>query len=128
MGLATDMPTRRRIVSEAKAGKSLKRISEELKVNYTSTRQIYQRYIKSGLSGLVPHYYNCGPQTIKGDYVIYRSSLWLKRLHPDWGAPLIHLILKMRHPDRKISSIRTMQRWFLAAGYNKPRQKKTSRK
>lgn len=124
MGLAIDMATRLQIVSAAEKGQSLSSIAAEYKVNYPTVCKFYRNYKKLGEEGLKTNYKNCGPKKIKSSYFIYRSSCWLKRLHPTWGAPFIIVQLKKRYPDMKLPSARTLQRWFLLEGYNRPVQKK----
>lgn len=55
--------------------------------------------------------------------LVYRAGTWLKRLHPDWGAPFIKLKLQERYPDEQLPHSRSMQRWFKKAGLNKVRGK-----
>lgn len=130
MGLAIDMVTRLQIVREASAGISLISLSKKYQVNYNTCCKFYRNYKSQGKAGLKTNYGNCGPKTIKSNYFIYRASCWLKRLHPNWGASFILLQIKEKYPELDASqfpSIRTLQRWFVAKGYNPPRQKKTSR-
>lgn len=75
------------------------------------------------MAGLKPRYINCRPQGIKSDQLVYRSALWLKRLHRKWGAPLIRLKLQQRYPERKVPTERTMHKWFRKAGLTAPRSK-----
>jgi hypothetical protein len=48
-----------------------------------------------------------------------RAALWLKRLHPGWGAALIRLVLKERYRRACLPGERTLQRWFHRAGLYK---------
>ena len=128
MGLAIDMGTRLQLVRAASAGQSLLSVSKEYGVSYTTTCKLYKQYKLHGEGGLRTNYINCGPKGIKSNYLIYRSSCWLKRLHPTWGAPFILVQLKERYPTIKLPSARTLQRWFISKGYNQPRQKKMNPK
>ena len=130
MGIPIDMSTRLQIIEQFQLGKSKKSISDAFSVSYPTVLTLIKRYEEEGQSGLKPKYVHCGPQTIKSDSLIYRTSLWLKRLHPQWGAPFILLQLKERYGKQIefFPSERTLQRWFRQAGYNKPREKKMSPK
>ena len=74
--------------------------------------QLSARYKQQG--NLTVGYYKCGPQAPRSEALLHRASLWLKRLHPDWGAPLIHLRLLERYDPQ-----RTLQRWLPSARANK---------
>ena len=128
MGRPIDMATRIQIIEQCQKGHSKKSISKSLSVSYPTVIQLTKRYEKEGSLGLKPKYHNCGPSTIKSNYLLYRASLWLKRLHPQWGAPFILVLLKERYgkniSEDDFPSERTLQRWFKKAGYNKPREKK----
>jgi len=121
MGSATSLSIRRLIIKEKLEGKTLRLIAEENHLSYSTTCTIWQRYKLNGIEGLAPSYKNCGPKRIKSSYKIYRSCLWLKRLHSSWGAPVIKTILEERYPETHCPSVRTMQIWFSKAGYNAPR-------
>jgi len=128
MGLAIDIATRNLIIEQRKRGHSFIKISSDLKVGYTTVRNIWQRYLIKGEAGLVPDYKNCGKASIESNMTFYRGSLWLKRLHPQWGAPLILLKLKQRYGVEEAPSARTLQRWFRNSQLNTPRQRKNNPK
>lgn len=67
-------------------------------------------------------YKRCGPKGVRSERFLFRASLWLKRLHPGWGAGLIRLALVNRYGEAKMPSLRSMQRWFRWAHLTKPRQ------
>lgn len=121
MGSSTPYHIRQKIVEHKEEGHNLAQISRMLEVPYTTVRGIWQRYEQRGQKGLSTDYSNCGPKDIKSDRLIYRSALWLKRLHPSWGAPYIRTILEQRYTNKHLPSERTMQKWFRSKGYNKPR-------
>jgi len=128
MSLALNLATRKLIVQFREEGKSFAQISRDLKLSYNTIRGIWKRYEKNGESGLVPDYKNCGKKPLESDYRFYRGSLWLKRFHPQWGAPLILLKLTQRYGKEKAPSVRTLQRWFKKKGLSAPRQQKNEPK
>jgi hypothetical protein len=125
MGQAISLPIRTRIVEMRQQGTCLKNISELLEVPYSSTKKINKRYKEKGETGLSAAYANCGNKgVLRSSYFFNRASVWLKRHHLEWGAPLIHLLLTERYGKEDLPSKRQMQRWFKAKGLNAPRQKK----
>jgi transposase len=111
------MALRFEIVEKKAQGHSLLQISELLHLSYSTVRNIYHRYQSDGQAGLTPLYHHCGVCVKQGKAkLVKRAALWLKRLHPLWGAPLIRLQLKERYGSKYLSSERTMQRWFKLAG------------
>lgn len=125
MGQALPLCVRERIIKLQREGFLLTEIKKELSLPYSTVQQIIKRYRTKGLSGLQADYAKCGGKgQLRNLYFYYRASLWLKRHHLNWGAPLIHLILVERYGQADIPSIRQMQRWFKDTGLNVPRQKK----
>ncbi len=109
---------RRQVILEKESGKSLIQISQERKMSYSTLKRIWQSYKKSGASGLELKYTHCGPKAPKY-YRIYRMSTWLKRRHPNWGAPYILTLLHDKYPLAALPTARTLQKWFRAKGFNK---------
>ena len=120
MGQAIPLSARERIVKLRKEGKKFTTISQEEQIPYSSVRKIWKRFLEKGLAGLAADYKNCG---LKGCQTkkIKRVALWLRYLHPDWGAPFIHMILEDRYGSDALPTIRSIQLWFRAAGRNKVR-------
>ena len=124
MGQATHLPIRQRMVELRSKGMLLREISKELDVSYWTVRGILRRHSKFGDQGLIPDYNRCGSKGFtRSNKSIKRASCWLKRLHPDWGAPFIHMKLSQRYTQTKIPGIRQMQRWFRHKGLNEPLQR-----
>jgi hypothetical protein len=122
MGKATDMASRQRIITLKQEGKTLFEISQELLIPYPTVRNLWQQYRVNPEKGLTTNYANCGkPAKTKQD-LIFRATLWLKRLHPQWGTPKIHLALCERYGRGNVEHIRTLQRWYHDANLVKPRQ------
>jgi len=120
MGQAIPLCVRKRIVKLRKNGKKFTTISEEEQIPYSTVCRIWKRFEEKGISGLSTNYKNCGLkgcQTVK----IKRIALWLRYLHPNWGAPFIHMILEDRYGLDALPSIRSIQLWFRSAGRNKVR-------
>jgi len=120
MGQAIPLSIRERIVQLRQSGKKFTTISEEEHISYSTVRRIWKRFEEKGRTGLATDYKNCGLkgcQTVK----IKRVALWLRYLHPDWGAPFIHMILEQRYSKAALPSIRSLQLWFRAEGRNKVR-------
>lgn len=111
------MALRFAIVQKKAQGHSLLQISEQLHLSYSTVRNIYQRYQREGPAGLTPRYNHCGVKCRSDKArLLQRAALWLKRLHPRWGAAWIRLQLQQRYGPRLLSSERSLQRWFKAAG------------
>lgn len=111
---------REAIVVDKNNGKTLLQISEERSISYSTIKRIWSLYQKGGKQNLVLKYSNCGLKQPKY-YKMYRRSTWLKRKHPNWGAPYIATILSERYPKATLPSNRTMQKWFRKKGLTKPR-------
>jgi hypothetical protein len=122
MGKATDMASRQRIINLKQEGKTLFEISQELSIPYPSVRNLWQRYRTNPEKVLATDYANCGKHPKTRQDLIYRAALWLKRLHPQWGAPKINLALCERYGRENVEHIRTLQRWYGDANLIKSRQ------
>lgn len=121
MPQAIPLAVRRQIVQRHQDNTPMTTIADELGLSYGGVRGIIERHRQG--KPLQPDYQHCGPALHKSDPLIYRAALWLKRRHPDWGAPLVRLVLEERYPTRKIASARTLQRWFKAHGLRLPRNR-----
>jgi len=120
MGRATELGQREQLISLKQAGQSLCAISQQLDLPYSTVRNLSALYKRKG--HLSVGYGNCGPKQPHSEALMQRASLWLKRHHPDWGAPLIRLRLAERYGPQRTPSARTLQRWFRRAQLTKPRQ------
>jgi transposase len=112
MGQATPLAIRKEIVFLRQSGKQHAQISQELNVPFATVKYIWGNYKKEGEKGLLTKYANCGVKTIRSELKMYRVTMWLKRLHPSWGAGRIRIGLQSRYDENIIASERTMQRWF----------------
>lgn len=124
MGTALAFTTRQRIIEGYENGASCRALAQEFNVAYHTVRVLCRRFDEQGIDALLPRYKNCGTPGIRNDALLYRAACYLKRLHPSWGAPFIHLQLELRYGhQRTLPGVRTMQRWFKARGLVPPRSK-----
>lgn len=128
MGKATNLLHRQMLIQLKGEGKNLSEISELLNVPYSTLRNLWHRYRHLGVEKLAAEYANCGRLAPDRSNLVYRASLWLKYLHPQWGSPLIHYHLSQRYGLEAMVSIRTLQRWYKAANLVKPREQKSVEK
>lgn len=128
MGRAINFALRERIMELRQEGTTIKSISEQLSLSLSTTKSLCRRFREKGVAGLTPSYSNCGSKTVlrfrddcKG------AALRQREQHPNWGAPRIRVELQQCsdvQPDKDSSlpSIRTLQKWYRAAGLYKPRR------
>lgn len=121
MAKATSLAHRELIVSLKKQGHSIRSISEQLDIRFSTVRDIWTAYRKKGESGLQTNYENCGKKKPDSSDLFYRVAIYLKRHHALWGSPYIHAIMKERYGE-DIPSIRTLNRWYRALHLNKARR------
>jgi hypothetical protein len=114
---------REQIISLHRQRYSAVAISKQLQLNVRSVRRLIQRYKADHSTNLQPAYQHCGVKRSKVNVTLLRAGLWLKRLHPLWGAPCIHLQLIERYGEQPgIPAVRTLQRWMRTKGLNRPRE------
>src|SRR4051812_39685075 len=108
MGGALEMHIRSLIIEQLSKGDStMLAVSREHGLSYSTVRKLWKRYKAEGISGLKPHYEQCGSHHPKSEALIYRCALWLKRHHPNWGAAAIQVILHDGYPQTSLPSERT---------------------
>ncbi len=118
MGAPTPLWIRQRVIEDYQAGCDVATIVSRNALSRSSVYNIYRRYKEGRV--LAADYSACGrPMT---DERIYRAARYLRFLHPGWGAPLIHTFLQRRY--KAVPTVRTLQRWFKAAGLTELRQKR----
>jgi transposase len=108
-----------KIISKHQSGQSLNSISQEMGVSYAAVWTLWHRFSSEGKSGLLPRYDHNGRKGPGRDCLVFRAACWLKRLHPDWGAVVIHTVLGERYGGEGLASARQMNRWFRAVGLSK---------
>jgi hypothetical protein len=124
MPAAVAVPIREQIVAQHQAGQSLGSIAQALGLSVWTVRRIWRRYRVQGAVGLVPGYGHSGRRGPCSPRLSWRAAVWLKRLHPTWGAGLILTLLKCRWPEQAWPQPRTLQRWFVQAGLASPRRRR----
>ncbi|MEO1401597.1 MAG: helix-turn-helix domain-containing protein [Cyanobacteria bacterium J06635_1] len=115
MPSAIAVPIRRQMIELRKQGKSYREIAQQLGQSRHSVRQICHRWRKGGEAALEPNYGQCGYRGITFERLVWRSAIYLKRRHPEWGGGFIRVKLQQRWPNHSIPSKRTLQRWFRVA-------------
>jgi len=122
----TPLDTRLRVLRLHRDGHADAAIARELGLNPRTVATLLRRVADHGDDGLQPRYDRCGPRGPRAHPLLQRAALTLKRRHPTWGAPLIHLLLSERYGDRfsgRIPAVRTLQLWFRRAGLTRPRSR-----
>jgi transposase len=114
------VPLREQMVHLHEQGYFLVDIAAQLGVRYSTLCRWWSRYRKEGTAGLRPHYERCGPHGPR-DPALHALALAPKREHPTWGAGRIRVELRRQFPDRSLPPVRTLQRWFRAAGLTRLR-------
>ena len=124
MGQSTPLSLRQSVIKLRFDGLSLIAISEQTGVPHSTVRRLCRRQAQLGDEwALTPNYSGCGKIGADSHDWCYRASLWLRRLHPQWGAPLIRLKLAQKYPHRVLASERTIQYWIKASVLPKTRNK-----
>jgi hypothetical protein len=120
MGRATEKGLRDQLIALKQQHYSLSDIAAQLGLPLATVRKLSADWHRQ--QHLQVSYSQCGSKKPTSEALMLRASLWLKRHHPRWGAPLIHLKLTQRYGKQRSPSIRTLQRWFLSHQLTKPRQ------
>jgi transposase len=123
MPRALALPLREQIVTWHQQGIRLTQIAQQLDLSYDTVRHCWQRFCREGTAGLVAHYARCGPKERAFCETLQQAALALKREHPRWGAGLIRVELARAFPQTTLPSVRSLQRWFVAAGLQPLRRK-----
>src|SRR5581483_8270481 len=116
MPQAIALPLREQIVILCQQGMQRTKIARQLGLSYGAVRRCWQRFCTEGARGLSPHYGQCGRQERRYPVPLQQTALTLKRDHPRWGAGLIRVELRQQFPKDRLPSVRSLQRWFAAAG------------
>lgn len=124
MGQATTLLLRERIISMRDEGETLRSISDQLYIPYSTVKHLCRRFRERGAAGLSPDYANCGPKSPRYKASHQEQVLEHRSVHPRWGAPRIHVELQIATAlkDVKLPCIRTLQRWLRKAEAYHPRR------
>ena len=128
MGQATNLAVRGRILELRQQGTTIKAISEQLALPFSTTKNLCRRFREKGAAGLSPGYSNCGKKAANRFADRKEQALRQRVLHPDWGAPRIRVEMQLAldaQPtgnDGPLPSIRTLQKWYRESGLYKPRR------
>jgi hypothetical protein len=121
----TENGIRLEIVKRHEKGESLRSISDELHLSYETVKKIWRHWQAKG--AIEPNYEQAKQRGTRHYREAQALVLEMKRQHPRWGAQLIWLEIRQAQPHMTLPSIRTMQRWFIAAGINRSSQVKQQR-
>lgn len=110
MGRVIETGQREQLIALKQKGHSLAAIAQQLDLSLASVRQLSARYKRQ--QHLMVSYANCGPKQATSERLLQRASRWLKRHHPQGGAPLIRLKLLERYGQKRTPSVPTLQRWL----------------
>ena len=115
---------RHQIIQRHEAGDSLTQIAHSLDMPYERVRNVWRLSRHEGR--IEPHYAACGRRGVQASQRVYRAALFLKRLHPTWGAGLIRQVMLDKWPQEELPHERTLQRWFRQAGLPARRKRMTA--
>jgi transposase-like protein len=121
MPKAIAVAVRRQIVERHSGGERLSSIARDLSMPYESLRKVWRYYRHTGQ--LAPNYQACGKRGVRASRRVYRAAVWLKRLHPTWGAALIGQVIQDKWETEIVPHKRSLQRWFVQAGVQAPKPK-----
>ncbi len=110
-------------------GCSFSAIACELGLKQRTVRSLCARLRQRGEQGLAADYSRCGLHGCQFDEKVRQSALAYRKAHPRWGGGYIRVELEEQLKEQldgsgeplEISSVRTLQRWFRAAGLSRLR-------
>jgi len=112
MPAAISTPLRRRIWLLTRSGQSVAAIALNLNLSPRTVRHLVQRVQELGTPALTAQYGHCGRPASPQPPPLVQEALDLRADHPTWGAVVVRLFLRRRHPRAVLPSARTLQRWF----------------
>ena len=112
MPAAIPTPLRHRIWQCARAGQKAAAIAQALQLSVRTVRNLLQRLEEHGTAALADQYAHCGRPATQQLPPLVQEGLDLHADHPTWGAGLVRVFLRRRHPHEALPSERTLQRWF----------------
>lgn len=112
MPTAIPAPIRHRIWHSARAGQKPVAIAQALRISVRTVRHLLRNLEEHGRGALENQYGQCGRPATSQPPPLTQEALDLRAAHPSWGAGLIRVYLRRRHPAETLPSTRTLQRWF----------------
>ena len=116
-----------RIVELCKEGKTAKQVSELLNLGYGVVAKIWRNYRKEGDSALKVGYSRCGRKSSYDAKIREAIDAHLSE-NKALGAPIIRSRLLQDGNFDKVPHERTIQRWWIKTGKNKPRGRRPKQK
>jgi AraC-like DNA-binding protein len=113
MPAAIAAPIRRRIYQLAAHGHTPTAIAQALHLSIRTVRHLLQRMHDNETAALADPYARCGRPANPHLQPFVHEAIGIRTAHPTWGAGLVRVFLRRRHPDAELPSERTLQRWFL---------------
>lgn len=110
MGKPIPYDYRKKIISEHENGKSFSKIAQTLGYSVSGVKKIWYSYQQKGESSLSPDYSNCGKKSPFTEQTRKKVSA-LKT--GSQGAGFIYSLFKVKYPQQRVPSIRTLQRWWV---------------
>lgn len=118
MAKAIPYDNRVRIIMRLKEGEKTKDLAMEMGYSQSGIRKLWYNYKKEGTSAYENKYNKCGR---KSEYRgLVRKKV--KELRDNrQGGCYIYSKLKQKYPELAIPSARTLQRWWVKEGSNRPK-------
>jgi hypothetical protein len=112
---------REQIIELHDQGQTLGEIATALGLSYSTVRAVWRRYRDGGTEGLATRYHLCGSREAEFSTTVEQAAIALRSQHPDWSAARILESLRTQCPEEAMPTVRTLQRWFEAAGLARAR-------
>ncbi|MCB0638770.1 MAG: helix-turn-helix domain-containing protein [Lewinella sp.] len=111
---------RTQIVRMCQSGKSAAAVSRELNLGYPGVAKVWRAYRFQGEQALEVGFHRCGRKSAFDESIRHVIDAKLKT-NDQLGAPIIRSQLLKEGDFAHVPHERTIQRWWKAAGKNKPR-------
>ena len=118
MGKMIPVEVRRRIIQARRDGQAYAQIAEAFHCSERAAKQLYARFQREGDAVFETRYHNCGRQSPYDEAI--RKRLRAVKTGRQ-GAPYVWSKVRHEAPTLQLPHIRTLQRWWRAAGEQQPR-------
>jgi hypothetical protein len=115
MGKAIPYDLRVKIVRDFESGRTQNAIAEEIGCSKAAVKKLLGQYRRKGEAALKADYSKCG-KTSRRHFTIEIEAEVMRRKDMSPGAGYVYSVLVEAHPDQRIPSSRTIQRWWAARG------------